>query len=398
MTIKLFFEDSKLTSFTATIINSKTIDDGVAILLDQTAFYPTSGGQPFDMGNINEERVQDVWEDPEGIWHRLPSIPKSKLVNCEIDWSRRFDHMQQHTGQHIISAFFVNLFSANTISFHLGKEHSTIDLDIGEISDDQILELELCANTYIWENHTVSVQTINDDQIKAIPFRKPPQVSGTIRVIKVGKLDASACGGTHVNETGEIGMIKITGFEHYKNGTRISFICGKRALCDYQTKLNSIKKVSRELSIHPDQIYETLIGILNESKEQSRLFRKVQNEAFTYMADKIWNETPISYDRKIICKHFIDMSFDDLRNIAKILRNHPKTMCLLASTYEDTVRLICTRSEDLLEVNAGEILKKATNLLGGKGGGSPELAQGGAPLTNPGRIMDHLNETIIFFL
>jgi len=374
------------------------MEDSIAVQLDQTAFYPTSGGQPFDTGRMNNEIVQDVWEDSEGVWHRLLRLPISDLVNCEIDWSRRFDHMQQHTGQHILSAYFVNLYNANTIGFHLGKDHSTIDLDTGAISNDQICELEMKANNYIWENHPVTVQSISDDQIKDIPFRKPPQVSGIIRVIRVGNLDASACGGTHVNQTGEIGIIKITGNERYKNGTRISFICGKRALLDYQKIQFNIKVVSHELSIHPDNINETITGIFDESKEYSRLYRKVKKELFNFKADNIWNETPITNGCKVICRHYMDWSLDDIRDLSKIFRSYPKTLSLLASTHEGSVHLICSRSEDLVEVDAGNILKKAANLLDGNGCGSSEMAQGGAPLHDPGIILEHLKEAINNFL
>ena len=216
-----------LLEFTAEVVAQDVTQRGTAVSLDRTAFYPTSGGQPYDIGTINDVPVIDVWEDDHGeVWHLLEHPLSDKVVIGRIDQERRLDHIQQHTGQHLLSAGFFNLCQANTIGFHLGAELSTIDLDVPELSWETAYQVEAEVNAVVWENRPVTISYVTDDKIDQVPLRKPAKVKGNIRVIWVEDYDASACGGTHARNTGEVGLVKITGIEHYKGGVRISFLCG----------------------------------------------------------------------------------------------------------------------------------------------------------------------------
>jgi alanyl-tRNA synthetase len=396
MTLRLYYQDSTLCEFTARIIQRSKTERGPAVQLDQTAFYPTSGGQPHDTGTLGGIPVMDVWEDEAGrIWHGLEGLLDDEEVTGLVVWTRRFDHMQQHTGQHILSAAFLDALNANTIGFHMGSEASTIDLDIPVITKDDIRNVEETGNRVVWENRPVKVQIIGDNELDSIPFRKPPQVRGEIRVIWVEGYDASACGGTHVRSTGEIGVIKITATERYKSGVRVTFLCGQRALKDYQRVLENIQHASAGLSIHQDELGETIARMQEENKSTCRELNKIRKDLMAYKAKHLWEETPETEGIRKVIAYRDDLSYDDVRAIAENLRRYPKTLILLAATEEQTIRLLCTRSDDLPEVNVAGILKRAVESLGGRGGGSPSIAQGGAPMAEHKAVLEVLRKTIL---
>jgi alanyl-tRNA synthetase len=394
MTDKLYYKDSKLISFNSEILEIKKFNEQILVQLDKTAFYPTSGGQPFDTGFINDIPVIDVWEDDNIIWHLLDSAPETKNVECKINWSRRFDHMQQHTGQHLLSTVFLDLLGTNTVSFHMGEKMSTIDLDIDNLTREGIHSVEEKVNLNIWENHPIKINVIQDNEIYSIPFRKPPQVTGRIRVILIGDLDASACGGTHVNSTGEIGLIKITGTERYKGGVRVHFLCGSRAFHDYQNVQAIVQKVSKGLSIHQKDLHEAIERLQAESTKHLNAYTNIKIELLTYIAKHLWNESTPIHGIKGVFAHMEDYSSEDLREITSWLKKQPKTCALLATTEGEYIRLICSKSSDLSEYNSNLILTQALDILGGRGGGSPELAQGGAPLTDHQTVLNALEKTM----
>jgi len=208
MTRRLYYDDATLVTFDARIVAQRETERGLAVQLDQTAFYPTSGGQPHDTGTLAGIPVVDVWDEedvggPGAVWHLLEAgaAAVGDTVTGVIDWARRFDHMQQHTGQHILSAACVELYQGNTVGFHLCSEASTIDLDLPQFSWEAAFKVEDAVNSVIWENRPVTIHTVTRDDLGNIPLRKPPKVTGYIRVIWVEGYDASACGGTHVRTT-----------------------------------------------------------------------------------------------------------------------------------------------------------------------------------------------------
>lgn len=395
MTIHLYFNDSTLTTFEAIVVHSIQSERGFEICLDQTAFYPTSGGQPHDSGTINGNQVLDVWEDDKGqIWHLLKKSPKKPMVLGLVNWLRRFDHMQQHTGQHLLSAVFLEKFNANTIGFHIGSKVSTIDFDLPNLSEDEITIIEEKTNRIIWENHPIKIHFITEDEINKYPFRKIPQVSGEIRVIQIEDIDLSACGGTHVNRTGEIGIIKIAGKERYKGGIRISYLCGHRALRDYQKVTRVLGKVSASLSIRPEDLTRTIAKMQEETSEYRQAYNNIHNEFLHLEAERIWHKTEEVDGMKRIYAYWDNRPGKDLQEIANRLRKFNGALILLASTDDGKVRLLCTRSDDLSNFHANELLKETTQILGGRGGGSSEMAQGGAPATDHEKILKTLRKVI----
>ena len=249
MTERLYYREPSLRAFDATVVGVDRKDDRTLVRLDRTAFYPTSGGQPFDTGTISvvgtsEEggsaHVLDVFDETEeqesSVIHVVDGdqLRVGQQVHGDIDWTRRFDHMQQHTGQHVLSAAFDTLFKARTASFHMGADVSTIDLE-ANLTPGQIEAAEREANRVVWEDRTVAIRFVTGDEAALLPLRKPPKKSGTLRLIAVEAFDLSACGGTHVARTGEIGLIAIGGWERFKGGLRVEFLCGGRALSRFRS-------------------------------------------------------------------------------------------------------------------------------------------------------------------
>jgi len=400
MTHRLYYTDATQRKFTARVVEARYVgsQDGSqypAVRLDRTAFYPTSGGQPHDTGKLNGTRVIDVWDDEAGnIWHVLEKSLEDTSVRGEIDWPRRFDHMQQHTGQHLLSAAFVDTLNAATIGFHLGSTSSTIDLNLSHLTWDAATRVEETVNAIVFENRPVTVHIVSQEELSDIPLRKPPQVTGKIRVIWVEGYDASACGGTHVEHTGQIGLIKITGIERYKGGTRVIFLCGQRALRDYTRVLNILRAASNELTVGQDEVYDAVTRNRDEVKIMRRTLSKVQSELVYYEAAQLWAETPEVRGIRFITMHWIDRTFENVRAMASQLRERPHTLLLLAATEEKGVRLVCARSDDLPEIDAADLLRAAAGALGGQGGGSPTIAQGGAQPAPHSVIMETLRQVM----
>jgi alanyl-tRNA synthetase len=388
MTHRLYYYDATCRTFTARVIAQQQMDggDGVlrpAVCLDQTAFYPTSGGQPHDTGALGGISVIDVQETEDGkIWHFLdyPLPADVQEVSGEIDWNRRFDHMQQHSGQHLLSAAFEDLMGGHTIGFHLGRESSTIDLDLGSLAWEAAFRVEQQVNEVIWQNRSFTMEIMISDDAADLLLRKPPAVTGDVRVIRVESFDACACGGTHVSAAGEIGLVKVTGVENYKGGVRVHFLCGRRALTDYQQTLRMLQTASLALSVGPAELVEAIERLGDEAKESRRELRKAQGELTGYEAERLWRESAEIDGKHVVVRHWIDRSFAEARALAAQLRVQPNTLVLLAVTEPKGVRLVCSRSDDLPGVDASRVLREVAGALGGRGGGQPTLAQGGTPL------------------
>ena len=393
MTKHLYYTNAKLCEFEAQIIERQDSERGPAIRLDRSAFYPTSGGQPHDCGTINDVAVLDVWEDEnKQVWHLLAQPLEGERAWGQIDWERRFDHMQQHSGQHLLSAAFVRALEAPTTSFHLGSAESTIDLAIPDLTWGAALEVEQQVNRVVWENRPVEVHTVDQQNIKDIPLRKAPQVSGDIRVIWVPDYDASACGGTHVAQTGEIGLIKIVNLVRYKDGVRLSFLCGERARRDYQRVLSGIQATSARLSVHQDELGEAVERLQEEHKETRKALKSAHEELNLLRAEQLWQAAPQVDGIRRIIAHWQDRSFDEARLLASHLSQRPHTLALLAVSESKGLRLVCACSDDLPDLDAAAILRLAAEALGGRGGGSSTMAQGGAQLHNSDIILTALTK------
>lgn len=322
----------------------------------------------------------------------MPHSLDDDSVIGHVDEARRFDHMQQHTGQHLLSAGFYNRCRANTIGFHLGSELSTIDLDMEELSWEIAASVEVEVNAVVWDNRPVTIYNVTNEDLKQIPLRKPPTVTGNIRVIWVKDYDASACGGTHVQSTGEVGIIKISGIERYKGGVRVAFLCGKRAFLDYQNSFHALQLTGTALSVARTEVPKAVSRLQDELATYKRAYNKAQSALLDIEADRIWQGTPEVEGVRFLRIHWTDRTFADIRRIANQLRVRPGTLLLFAVTEGNGVRLLCARSDDLPVYNARRILDLALDKLGGRGGGSPIMAQGGSPIFSHEEILHTFNE------
>ena len=250
MTERLYYLDSYCRSFRGQVVEAS--EDGLTVYLDRTAFYPASGGQPADAGSIAGRAVLDVVDEGERIAHRLSAPLAIGEADCAVDWQRRFDHMQQHSGQHLLSAVFEELFSLHTVSFHLGADSSTIDLDGGTVEPRTVLEAERRANQVVFENRPLAVQF--EDAAAASDLRKASEREGTLRIVSIQDLDRSACGGTHVRSTGEIGPILIRKIEKVRETTRVEFVCGGRAVRRARADFEALTAAAQLFSVSVDDL------------------------------------------------------------------------------------------------------------------------------------------------
>lgn len=378
MTEKLYYNDAYLREFSAQIEAIRATERGTAVRLDKTAFYPTGGGQAHDSGTLDEIPVLDVWTDEAGeVWHLLETAPTAETVRGRIDWQRRFDHMQLHTGQHLLTAAFIHEFDAPTLSCHLGSEASTIDLPLPQVSWEEAFHVETCVNRIIWENRPITARFVTDEELSTICLRHEPKVEGPIRIVSVEGYDDTPCGGTHTHRTGEVGLVKITALERYKGGVRVTFLCGERALKDYRQTLQLLQQLGKTLSVGPNELPDAVTRIQQEAKETQRDLKKAAAALRDLETEKLWAEAPSINGVKRVVARWTDRPFSDVQAVATRLRSHAGTLILLAAQEQEAVRLICARSDDVTEVDASAIVRAAAEALGGRGGGSPAMAQGG---------------------
>ena len=383
MTKKLYHEDQYLQEFSSEVIEEKKINGKPAVALKQTAFYPTSGGQPHDMGTLNDIVVIDVIEDENHqIVHLLEEPIEGQRVTGLIDWPRRLDHMQQHTGQHVLSQVFSKKFEAETISFHLGEESSTIDLNQSGFGHDAINQVEILANQIIFENRSVIAHTVSKSELNQFPLRKPPAVKDRIRIIEVKNFDYSPCGGTHCSRTGEIGILKISRYEHYKGGTRIHFSCGMRALKDYQKKSEIIKHLTMSMSSGEDELNQNIQKFQENFKFLRFEYENLKKQVLDNEAQELFSKREKIGEIYIVKSLFENRDQKELVFLAKkILNTVPDTVILFGAKSEGKASLLFQRSEDL-PFDMGQLMKKACTVIKGRGGGRPQQAQGGGPDAN----------------
>lgn len=380
---KLYYENPYEKEFTANIVDVVEKENEFHILLDKTYFYPEGGGQPSDTGYIESTPVTYVYEGAGNIYHvteRKPS--KFKKVKCGIDWEKRYDHMQQHLGQHILSAYLVELFSANTIGFHLGKDYSTIDID-KVISDDDFKKVESSVNETILSNIPVEVLYPSDKELKKLPLRKqPPKTEEQIRLVKVGDIDINACCGTHPHSTIEVQLVKITKWEKYKSGMRIEFLCGKRAVEDYIVKHTRLKEISKVLAVSENDASLEIHRINKELRELNSSVKSLKDEVAGYMVEKMVSDAEIIGDVKIIKEVYSNVDLKYINTIGSKIVSYPNVVALFGVESGDKAHLVFMRSKDLKIISMNALLKDAISLIDGNGGGSDFSAQGGGKNNN----------------
>ncbi|MGE5729000.1 MAG: alanyl-tRNA editing protein [Gemmatimonas sp.] len=375
MTERLYYTDAYLRSFDARIVDRAS--DGRTVYLDRTAFYPTSGGQPFDTGTLAGIAVTDVVDEGDRIAHVLAS-PASTIetVHGEIDWTRRFDHMQQHTGQHLLSAIFADTYKLETVSVHFGAESSTLDLDTESLAQNTLLAAERLANIAVAEPRAVTVSF--EDAATATGLRKPPPREGELRVVSIDALDRSACGGTHVRSTAEIGAILLRRTERVRKATRVEFICGLRAVRAARTDYELISALALSLGVAPVE----LIAKTQSQGEELRAAQAARREAASqldgYRARELYDATPpdMAGHRRVVV-HRDAGSVDELRALAQAVVGIGHARFI--GTLETPPTIVFATSNSPGGVDAGAVLKTQLAHHGGRGGGNARIAQGTVP-------------------
>jgi alanyl-tRNA synthetase len=383
MTERLYYNDPYLASFDAHVVSSAERDGRFEVVLDRTAFYPTSGGQPFDVGTIGVAAVQEVIDrDDDVIVHVVDrQLTAGDAVSGRIDWTRRFDHMQQHTGQHVLSAAYDRLYGVRTESFHLGVASATIDLG-REVSADEIRAAEDAANAVVWEDRAVRVKFATAEEAKALPLRKESLRGGAVRLIEVDEFDLSACGGTHVSRTGAIGIIATASWERFRGGTRVEFLCGARALGRFRQWRDALSDTRRQLSVHASELAGAVEKLQLENKSMQRALRGVQEQLAVHEAQALVSRAESIGGRRVLVEAFEGWDASGLKALAAAATATEPTMSLaLFNRAQPIVTVVAAGSS--AGVDASAVLKSLVARFGGKGGGRRELAQGGgftAPL------------------
>ena len=382
----IYHTDPYQMSFTAQVVERLTWEGQPAVVLDRTAFYPTSGGQPADRGWLGGVAVLDVVErqDDAALIHVLAQAVAESKVACHVAWARRFDHMQQHTGQHILSAAFQQLLQAGTVGFHLGAERSTIDVDETALRMEQVLPIERRANQIVWEDRAVRVRTVNREALIELSVEPPPDIDGPIRLIEISgpagsedpPLDVNPCGGTHVRRTGEVGLIKIVGLEHRGTQTRIEFVCGERALIDHQEKQTITATLGRMLTVGTSELADAVARLQEENKELRRSERNLRNSLLDLESERLIGGAKSWGQFRVVGLVWDDRCPEDLRNMALKLTEDSDVIALLFG-LEERVHFCFSRGEDV-DLNMNELVQEACRQLDGKGGGRPHIAQGSA--------------------
>jgi alanyl-tRNA synthetase len=384
---RLYYMDAYLVEFDAVVRDVVQRDDRWKVTLDRTAFYPTSGGQPFDTGTIGEANVLDVFEQEDGtIGHLVDrQLETNSRVRGHVDWSRRFDHMQQHTGQHLLSAAFEREAGAKTVSFHLGTSASTIDLD-KELPADQIARVEDAANGVLWEDREVCVKFITANEAAKLPLRKEPVREGELRIVEIKDYDLSACGGTHVNRTGAIGVIAIAGVERFKGGLRVEFVCGGRAVRTFRALKNSVSGSVRLLSVLPDELPSAIEKLQAAGRSQQKSQEGLYERLAAHEAASLASSGEKVGAVNVVAAAVSGWDANGLKKLASSIAVKPATVAVLITTESPTL-IVVSRSQDVA-LDTGVLLKSLIDRFGGRGGGKGTMAQGGGLTGEPRAILD----------
>lgn len=370
-TERLYYADSYQRVFDAHVLDVRPHARGHAVVVDRTAFFPTSGGQPHDLGTLGDADVIDVIDDEDTILH-VVARPLAGGVRGEIDWPRRFDHMQQHTGQHVLSQSALRSLGAQTVSVHFGADVCTLDLDLSDLTVEMAARAENLANAVVFEDRPVPVRMVDESELPALGLRRPAKKRGQIRVVEVEEFDRSACGGTHVLRTGEIGLIKLRRWERYKGGVRVEFLCGWRALRDYGWKNALVSDLAGSFTVKDREVAEAVARLSGQLKERERAIADLRDRVLSVEAGGYLERaqgTP-----KIIAD-VLDRPPDEAGILAgKIVAREPAVVMFGVTGG----RMVIARSPSL-DLDAVAVLRRVLEPRGGRGGGRPEFAQGALP-------------------
>lgn len=383
MTERLYYADAGLLAFDATVVETFDVDGRPAVVLDRTAFYPTSGGQPHDVGRLGDVRVVDVVDQGDRIVHILESsVPSGVAVRGAIDPPRRLDHRQQHTGQHVLSAAFDRVFSNRTVGFHMGTEVSTIDLARALSSADLERAVDE-ANRVVWEDRAVTVRFADPAEVQSMGLRKESAREGRLRLVEVTDFDLSACGGTHVDRTGTIGLIAVTATEKFKGGLRVTFVCGGRALRSLRGLRDAVAGSVRVLSVLPDELPAAIQKLQGDAKGLRKRVADLQVVLAAHEAERLLAVAATSDHPGIVGAVLDGWDAAGLKAVGSaLLARAPVEGVLVAGSAVVVVTHASTSGP-----RAAAVVQHLTSRFGGKGGGTGELAQAGGLTGEPRAVV-----------
>lgn len=413
-TERLYYTNAFLTAFAGRLLALRLGDDNsgdagahagqTGVALDRSAFYPTSGGQPHDTGTLGGLHVLDVTVDEGVVWHWVEGAPPwtpGDVLEGAIDWPRRFDHMQQHSAQHLLSQVFARLFEAETLSVHFGAEESTLDLDMAALEPAQMKTAEALAAETVYAARPILAYTVDEAGLNAIPLRRPPKVTGAIRIVEIEGFDWSACGGTHVHTTAEAGPIKIVRSERRRGGVRLTFLAGGRAVADYQRKHTLLAEAAALFSSDAAQVPALVERQIAVSKEQARRLEEVTGRLLALEAAALLSAARPLADLPaaplLVQALRDDLDAASLRTLAgQVVAQAPDAgaVALLASAQQGKLLLAfaCTPG---LPLHMGNLLRATLQQAGGNGGGRPDFAQGGGvPAAEGERLLAYAASTL----
>ncbi len=386
MSARAYYADAYTTRFQADVVEAAEVDGRPAVRLSSTYFYPTSGGQPHDTGQLRQgdrlARVLDVIvrEADDAVLHLLDAPLRLGQVTAELDWPRRFDHMQHHTGQHILSQAFIRAAEAETIGFHLSRQSVTIDLDRADLSSDEVRAAESLANEVIEQNRTVRARQVALAEAATLPLRKrPPGRDGLLRLVDIDGFDLTACGGTHVAGTAEVGLIKVLKTERRGAATRVEFVCGGRAIADYRLKHDVTQQLSAALTTGVNDLAPALARLQEEARQLRLDWKRERSARLALEAGQLLDAAETIGGARVVCRVFAGRQVDELRQLATAI-TAGGAVALLGLAGERAQLVFGRPTEGPAFAHMGELIRPALAALGdARGGGGPAAAQGGGP-------------------
>ena len=369
-TVKLYYENAFLQDFTAVVESCGAVKSGFAVVLDRTAFYPEGGGQPADHGTLGDARVLDVHEKDGVVTHLCDrALPEGAEVSGHIDWARRFDHMQQHSGEHIVSGMLCSAFHCDNVGFHLGADTVTIDYN-ADISWEQVLDIERRANRYIWENHPIHIWYPSPEELAALPYRSKKALEGPVRLTEFPGADLCACCGTHVERSGQVGLVKFVGWQKFRDGVRLELLCGQRALDDLSACWEQSRQIGQALSVKPEASFAAVDRMQSELLAARERAAGLEAQVFAHTAAEYAGKG----DTVLITA---PLEGDGVRRLCDAVAQTCGGRCAVFSGTDGTYRYAL--------IHAGQdirpLVKDMNDALHGRGGGRDGFAQGSAACT-----------------
>lgn len=386
-----YYQDSMMKEFTADVVTTGTDENGAYVVLSNTAFYPTGGGQPNDTGWLNGIEVVNVEKVDEEIRHYIKEdVAINGAVEGKLNWVRRFDHMQQHTGQHILTAAFVELFDYQTVSFHLGSELVAIDLNIAEVTAEQLAEAEKRANDIVLENRLIETTWVTKDELAQYSLRKDVTVDEDIRLVIIPDYDYNGCGGTHPTSTGQVQMIKIMEIEKMKSNIRVHFVCGDRVREQLAMRKNVLTDVARQLSVPEKDASAALTKLMTTAKQTEKSLAETRDALLGYEAKELAHT-----GEAVVGRVFENRTIQELQKLARfITTENADVTALLVANNEDKLQFVAARGAHV-ELSMKSVSAAALPIINGKGGGNDALVQGGGEkIVAPAALLEAMQNAL----